>query len=172
MVVSIRRVPQAAVRDNIESLFQPDTIAPAEYFDGFKEDAFRTGANSCWRCSKTPCCASKALKSTREKERRLFTDAENWLFGDDRDWALTFLNVFDQLGLEPGILRKGLSHWKLKTLGTELSTGTRLLNESIEMKQDDNRGRKEKRKANRQRRHPRGRQPKLVGRRRTRAAAG
>lgn len=164
----------APVRDNIESLFQPDTIAPAEYFDGFKRKTPLEPERELVLAllEDAVLCFQKHWKSTREKERRLFTDAENWLFGDDRDWALSFLNVCDLLGLEPGFLRKGLSHWKLKTLGTELSTGTRLLNETIEVKQDDNRGRKEKRKANRQRRHPRGRQPKLVGRRRTRAAAG
>lgn len=165
----------APVRDSIESLFQPDTIAPAEYFDGFRRKSPLEPERELVLAmlEDAVLCFQKYLGSTKEKERRLFTDAEDWLFADDREWPLSFLNVCDLLGLEPGYLRKGLSQWKLKSPGAELSTGAHPLNDTTKTKQGGEiHGRKEERDANHRRRHTGGRQLKRFDRRRTWARAG
>jgi hypothetical protein len=173
-VLDGERGESAPVRNTIESLFQPDTIAPAEYYDGFKRKTPLEPERELVLAilEDAVLCFKKYLRSTKEKERRLFVDAEDWLFGDDREWALSFLNVCDLLGLEPGYLRKGLSQWKLKSLGAELSTQARPLNDTTETKQGGAvRGRQEERDPFLRRRHSGGRQPKRVDRRRARAGA-
>jgi hypothetical protein len=165
---------RAPVRDHIESLFQPDTIAQAEYYDGFKRKSPLEPERELVLAmlEDAVLCFQKYLRSTKEKEWRLFTDAEDWLFGDDREWPLSFLNVCDLLGLEPGYLRKGLSQWKLKSPGAELSTRARPLNDTTETKQEgETHGRKERRDPHHRRRHTGGRQPKLNNRRAARPAA-
>jgi hypothetical protein len=164
----------APVRDHIESLFQPDTIAPAEYYDGFKRKSPLEPERELVLAmlEDAVLCFQKYLRSTQEKERGLFTDAEDWLFGDDREWPLSFLNVCDLLGLEPGYLRKGLSQWRLKSPGAELSMRARPLNDTTEIRQGGEiHGRKEERDSNHRRRHTGGRQPKRIDRRRARAGA-
>jgi hypothetical protein len=162
----------APVRDHIESLFQPDTIAPAEYYDGFKRKSPLEPERELVLAmlEDAVLCFQKYLRSSKEKERRLFTEAEDWLFGDDREWPLSFLNVCDLLGLEPGYLRKGLSQWKLKSPGAEFVTSARPLNDTTEIGGEIH-GRKEERDSNHRRRHTGGRQPKRIDRRRARVGA-
>jgi hypothetical protein len=162
----------APTRETVESLFQPDTIAPAEYFDGFKRKSALEPERELVLAllEDAVLCFQKYLHSTREKEQRLFADTEEWLFGDDREWPLSFLNVCDLLGLEPGYLRKGLTLWKQKVLDDPATRALRMTAESKtrgdihgrekEGDMDDGRGRRGTR------------QPENAHRRRVRAGAG
>lgn len=99
--------------DPIESLFQPDTIAPAEYFDGRRKTAADPEKELVLALIEDAVfCFKKYWGSTREKEQRLCADAEAWFFDDEREWPLSFLNVCDLLELDPAYLRGGLRRWK------------------------------------------------------------
>lgn len=54
-------------------------------------------------------CFKKYLKSTREKERHIFDETEEWFLRDDQHWVFSFLNLCDFLGLDAGFLRQGTS---------------------------------------------------------------
>jgi hypothetical protein len=44
--------------------------------------------------------------------RRLFADAEAWFASGDTQWAYSFLNICNALGLESSSLRAGLGQWR------------------------------------------------------------
>ena len=41
-----------------------------------------------------------------------FKDAAEWIFEDDRDWPLSFINICEAVDMDPKYLRKGLLHWR------------------------------------------------------------
>jgi hypothetical protein len=43
--------------------------------------------------------------------RRLFREAEEWIWSDEADRVFAFVHVCDMLGLDPGYLRRGLLKW-------------------------------------------------------------
>jgi len=100
--------------ETIEGLFQPDILAPAQYFEGLRKEQARAPERDLALAllEDAVVCFQKYLKSTGDKERRIFTDADEWCSSDDRGWVFSFLNVCDFLGLDPGFLRKGLLRWK------------------------------------------------------------
>jgi hypothetical protein len=100
--------------ETIEGLFQPDILAPAQYFDGLMKEQVRAPERdlALAMLEDAVVCFQKYLKSTCEKEHYLFTETEEWVLSDDRDWVFSFLNLCDFLGLDPEFLRKGLLRWK------------------------------------------------------------
>jgi hypothetical protein len=161
----------APVRDRNGTLFQPDGIASDEFLEGFKRNTPLEPVLAL--IEDAVYCFQKYSGSNREKERRLSADAEAWFFSDHRGWPLSFLNVCDLLGLDPGYLRSGLMRWKEQKLAREFSAdGNRWKNNISNKRGGESHGRKEKRNAHPRRRHPGGRQPRLDRRRRARAAAG
>ena len=100
--------------ESIEGLFQPDILAPAQYFDGLMKEQARAPERDLALAMLEDAVMSfqKYLKSTREKERHIFTETEEWFLSDDRDWVFSFLNLCDFLGLDPEFLRKGIFRWK------------------------------------------------------------
>jgi hypothetical protein len=107
--------------ETIEGLFQPDILAPAQYFDGLMKEQARAPERdlALAMLEDAVMCFQKYLKSTREKERHLFAETEEWFLSDDRDWVFSFLNLCDFLGLDPEFLRKGLFRWKDAALSGE-----------------------------------------------------
>jgi hypothetical protein len=50
--------------------------------------------------------------ATNRRGRRLFTEAETWIFEDDPTWLCSFLSICHVLGLDPEYLRAGLKRWR------------------------------------------------------------
>jgi len=48
--------------------------------------------------------------------RRLFENAEDWIFQNNRDWPFSFINVCEALEIDPGYLRKGLLEWRQRSI--------------------------------------------------------
>lgn len=100
--------------ETIEGLFQPDILAPAQYFDGLMKEQARAPERdlALAMLEDAVMCFQKYLKSTREKEQYLFTETEEWFRSDNREWVFSFLNLCDFLGLDPEFVRKGIFRWK------------------------------------------------------------
>jgi len=156
--------------ETIEGLFQPDILAPAQYFDGLMKEQARAPERdlALAMLEDAVMCFQKYLKSTREKERYIFTEAEEWFLSDDRHWVFSFLNLCDFLGLDPEFLRKGLFRWKDDALSGQdvvrVNNDTSKNEKVIYGRQTED--------PDQRRRHSGGRQPKLAHRRRARSAAG
>ena len=48
------------------------------------------------------------------KKRRLFEEAEAWIFSNEDDWIFSFSSVCAQLNLDPDYLRRGLRQWQAR----------------------------------------------------------
>jgi hypothetical protein len=44
--------------------------------------------------------------------RRLFENAEEWIFENNREWPFSFVNVCEAMEIDPSYLRKGLAKWR------------------------------------------------------------
>jgi hypothetical protein len=110
-----------AGRDNVVSLFQPDTLVLAQFFDDRRgktliepevklmlailEDAIQ--------------CFQDNVSSKHSSRKRLFDDVQRWIFEVKDDWVFSFENICSVLGFNSEYVRKGLVRWREK----ELSTG-------------------------------------------------
>jgi hypothetical protein len=54
----------------------------------------------------------KHVTATGRRGRRLFREAEEWLFQEDPTWLCSFVNICHVLGIDPDYLRTGLRRWR------------------------------------------------------------
>ncbi len=102
------------VEDPSVSLFGPDTLVPAQYFD-------RVGADAAFQPEKRLMLAvleeaiatfqRHAVADTR-RSQRLVEEVEEWLSGASDNWPFSFDNICDALGLDAEYLRAGMTRWK------------------------------------------------------------
>jgi hypothetical protein len=57
-------------------------------------------------------CFQKYVLAQREREKRLFQEAEEWILEKDSDWFFSFENICETLQLHPDYIRHGLMCWK------------------------------------------------------------
>ncbi|HXG50198.1 MAG TPA: hypothetical protein VNN77_02175 [candidate division Zixibacteria bacterium] len=100
------------------SAFQPDVLLTEQFFENFRrttpldperslilavlEDGIR--------------CFQDNLLAESPKKKRLFEDAEQWLFEDRWDWVFSFVSICAVLGLDPEYIRGGLRRWQARAL--------------------------------------------------------
>src|SRR5437867_7485085 len=101
--------------EKIASLFQPDTLLSAQYFDDRRRKAplepvkrlmlaILEDAINCFQDNHRARCG---------KSKRLFDEAREWIFGVS-DWVFGFENICSALGFEPQYIRAGLRRWTEK----------------------------------------------------------
>ena len=83
----------------LAALFQPDTVAPAEYLKIYeRKPGLEPGKNLCSRCWKMPSAASKTLSVQRTTGRRNgFWKRRNGLTSEESEWIFSFENICDVL---------------------------------------------------------------------------
>jgi len=112
------------MRDNLvgeAELFRPDILLPPQFFGAMKR---RVPQEAEYRLVVAILqdaieCFQKHLRARDPKARQLFADAEAWINSDDRQWAFSFANVCDLLGLNAEYLRRGLCRWKERELASQ-----------------------------------------------------
>ncbi len=58
----------------------------------------------------------KYATATGRRGKRLFREAEEWIWRDDPSWLCSFVSICHMLGVDPDYLRRGLRRWyELKT---------------------------------------------------------
>ena len=106
--------------EKIASLFQPDTLLSAQYFENLRRKthfepekrlllALLQDAVNSYRDN---------LFSRNRKKRRLFAETEEWILAVDGDWIFSFDSVCEALGLNPAYVRHGLLRWKERSQKT------------------------------------------------------
>jgi hypothetical protein len=68
-------------------------------------------------------CFRKNMATQNRRHRRLFLEAEEWIFSDDIASVFSFRNVCDVLGIDPDALRKQAAAWKQSQLREIVSSG-------------------------------------------------
>jgi len=53
------------------------------------------------------------------RRRRLFQEAEEWIFQDDPAWFCSFINICHALSIDPDYLRSGLRRWRMEACSLE-----------------------------------------------------
>ena len=56
------------------------------------------------------------LFATKPSKRKLFQEAETWIYATHSEWIFSFENVCEILDLHSGCLRAGLAQWKAEQL--------------------------------------------------------
>jgi len=111
----------AKVEELVENVFQPDGLAAYEYLNNQRRKTHMEPEKNLMfalledavRCYRAYAFARSAAS------RRLYRDAEKWLWNNDGKWLFSFRNVCEGLGLEPYFVRRGLLRWKLAQRGTD-----------------------------------------------------
>jgi hypothetical protein len=103
---------------NIASLFEPDTVASAQYFDNFQRKTPTEPENRLLMAVLEDAihCFQDNVLAEGGKSKKLFDDAEEWVLKECADWIFSFRNVCELLGIDPEYLRAGLMRWKQKQL--------------------------------------------------------
>ena len=106
------------LEEKITSLFEPDTLVSAQYFQNFRRKtllepekrlmlAMLEDAVNCFQVYAT-------ARSGRGK--KLFNEAEEWIMMKHDDWIFSFVSVCELLRFNPEYVRQGLLRWKEKKL--------------------------------------------------------
>ena len=102
----------------LAALFQPDTVAPAEYFKIYerkpgleleKKLILAVLQDGMWSFQNFVC-------PTDKRGKKWFVEAEEWLKERGKEWIFSFENISEVLGIDPQYLRQRLMSWKRKRL--------------------------------------------------------
>ena len=102
--------------DNLASLFEPDTLLSAQYFDTLRRKALLEPERRLVLAilDDAIACYRDNMFSRSAKKKRLFDEAEEWIVTPQADWIFSFDHVCEALGLNPEYIRRGLLRWKEK----------------------------------------------------------
>lgn len=54
----------------------------------------------------------KYTLATGRRQRRLFREAQDWIWRDDPTWFCSFVSICHVVGVDPDYLRRGLRKWQ------------------------------------------------------------
>ena len=99
-----------------DTLFQPDTILPLQYFERMRRNAFLLGERKLLLAVLEDAvgCFQKYSFAHDKKGRARFKDAELWIMEESDDGVFSFNAVCELLEIDPDYLRRGLLKWKEK----------------------------------------------------------
>jgi hypothetical protein len=109
------------IDEKLTSLFEPDTLAAAQYFDNLRRKAVLEPEKRLLLAILEDAINSYQdnVTATESKARKLFNDTEEWITQTDDDWVFSFTTVCEILGLNPEYVRRGLLRWKEKSLAKQ-----------------------------------------------------
>ncbi|HEV8722107.1 MAG TPA: hypothetical protein VGW77_15910 [Candidatus Binatia bacterium] len=102
--------------EKIASLFQPDTLLTAQYFDNLRRKSLLEPEKRLMLAILEDAISryQENMFSQDKRGKRHFREVEEWIADADSDWIFSFENVCESLGLNPAYVRKGLLRWKEK----------------------------------------------------------
>jgi hypothetical protein len=102
--------------EKIASLFQPDTLLTAQYFDNLRRKSLLEPEKRLMLAILEDAISryQENMFSQDKRGKRHFQEVEEWIADADSDWIFSFENVCESLGLNPAYVRKGLLRWKEK----------------------------------------------------------
>jgi hypothetical protein len=103
-----------SVEEKVASLFQPDTLLPAQYFGTFRRKAHLEPEKRLMLAvlEDAIACFQRYIFVRDGKGKTMFREAEEWILKDNSDWIFSFENICEVLGFNPQYVRQGLLRWK------------------------------------------------------------
>jgi hypothetical protein len=111
----------AWVNEIAENVFQPDLLAAHEYLESCRRKSHLEPEKNLMFAvleDAVRCYQAYAFAKS-SSSRRIFRDAEKWIWKNDWDWSFSFRNICEVLALDPFCLRRGLLCWKQAHTGSE-----------------------------------------------------
>ena len=117
---------QATSDDRIASLFQPDTLLSAQYFDNMRRRTLLEPEKRLMLAILEDAvnCFQENLSAESGKRKILFDDVEQWIRADGSDWVFSFDHICEALGFTPAYVRQGLLRWQEKNRSKRFKGGT------------------------------------------------
>ena len=117
---------QATSDDRIASLFQPDTLLSAQYFDNMRRRTLLEPEKRLMLAILEDAvnCFQENLSAESGKRKILFDDVEQWIRADGNDWVFSFDHICEALGFTPAYVRQGLLRWQEKNRSKRFKGGT------------------------------------------------
>lgn len=102
--------------EKLASLFQPDTLLSAQYFDNLRRKTLLEPEKRLMLAVLEDAIHSfqDNLLAEAAGKKKLFDEVEQWILERDGDWIFSFDNVCEALGFTPEYVRQGLLRWKEK----------------------------------------------------------
>jgi hypothetical protein len=106
----------SATDERVASLFQPDTLLSAQYFDNLRRKTYFEPEKRLMLAMLQDAINTYRDKfhAQSRKGKRLFAETESWVVESNGDWIFSFNNVCEALSLNPEYVRQGLVRWKEK----------------------------------------------------------
>ena len=103
-----------SVEERVSSLFQPDTLLPAQYLETVRRKTHLDPEKKLMLAVLEDGVTSyqKYIHAQDGKEKNLFREAEEWILNENSDWLFSFESICESLGLNPKYIREGLIRWK------------------------------------------------------------
>lgn len=100
--------------DRSFGLFEPDALLPAQFYAAFRGGSAVRGEKRLMLAVLQDAldCFQKYSFSKDSHGRQLFTDADEWIDSEDRDWYFSFENICETLEINPAYLREGVQQWR------------------------------------------------------------
>jgi len=100
--------------EKMGSLFQPDTLLPAQYFDTVRRKANSEPEKKLMLAILEDAidCFQKYIFARDGRGKGIFREAEDWILEENSDLLFSFENIWEVLGFNPKYVRKGLLLWK------------------------------------------------------------
>ena len=104
--------------EKLASLFQPDTLLSAQYFDNLRGKTLLEPEKRLMLAILEDAvqCFQDNLLAQSGKKKRLFEEAEEWILEEGDDGIFSFDNICEVLDFNPQYIRQGLLRWKEKKL--------------------------------------------------------
>jgi hypothetical protein len=107
-----------SMQENVASLFQPDTVLAAQYFDNLHRKAILQSEKRLMLAileDAIDCYQDNVLAQSGKAKVR-FDEVQEWIVERDRDWVFSFESICEELGFDPRYVRQGLLRWKHQQL--------------------------------------------------------
>lgn len=103
-----------SVEEKVASLFQPDTVLPAQYSETLRRKAHLEPEKRLLLAvlEDAVACFQKHLFAQDKKGKAVFQEAEEWIMEEGSDWVFSFENICEVLEFNPQYVRQGLLRWK------------------------------------------------------------
>src|SRR5512143_1834550 len=102
--------------EKLASLFQPDTLLSAQYFDNLRRKTLLEPEKRLMLALLEDAihCFQNNPSAQSIGKKKLFDEAEQWIVEKGTDWIFSFDHVCETLGFSPEYVRHGLLRWKEK----------------------------------------------------------
>ena len=99
-------------------LIEPEILLPSQFYDRFRGRSILEGERRLMLAVLEDgiMCYQKYAGATRPRAKRLFKEAEEWLFGEGGSWPFSFESICSFFDLNPSYFRRQLQSWRERVL--------------------------------------------------------